>query len=167
MNIIKRHLSQSTYSKRSLDPDCIVIHAISARNIDSSKPYDTDLIIGIFEKYRVSAHYMISRNGDILELVPETNRAYHAGKSQLRDKVSLNNHAIGIEFVGMDDEDFEDGQYTAGAQLVRNIIERHNIDTNSIKMHSEVSGPKIRKNPKWDAGIHFDWMYFGALVGRI
>jgi len=165
MNIIDRPLPENCYnSTRALTPEGIVIHAISARNIDPSKPYDDDLIYNIFVDYKVSAHYLVKRSGDILALVPEDSPAYHAGKSDLRGQRFLNNHTIGIEFVGKDDDDFEGIQYQVGAQLVADICSRHGIDSNNIKMHSEVSNHRVRKDPKWDPGLYFDWIKFGALT---
>lgn len=165
MKIIDHPLPESCYnSHSSLTPTGIIIHAISARNIDDKKPYDKDLIIGIFEKYRVSAHYLVMRSGDILALVPEDSPAYHAGKSYLRGEAHLNNRTIGIEFVGKDDSMFQEIQYQTGAQLVGEICNRHGIDSNFIKMHSEVSGAAVRKDFKWDPGTYFDWVKFGALV---
>ena len=50
-------------------------------------------------KYKVSCHYLISRNGRIIQMVKEKNIAWHAGKSKWKQFKNLNNYSIGIELV--------------------------------------------------------------------
>ena len=49
------------------------------------------------EKSKVSAHYFIKKNGDLINLVPDLYEAWHAGKSSWKKTVSLNKYSIGIE----------------------------------------------------------------------
>lgn len=71
-------------------------------------PYDIKDIYSIYKQYGVSTHYMIGREGEIYQLVPEDQIAYHAGKgsipglSQVENK--LNDYSIGIELMAMGTE---------------------------------------------------------------
>ena len=48
-------------------------------------------------KYQVSCHYLIKRNGNVVQMVQDEKVAWHAGKSLWKDYESLNKHSIGIE----------------------------------------------------------------------
>jgi len=153
MKIIEKLLPDNCYRNGRKDKiDSLIIHYISAVNIDRNDPYNIDKIIQIFKDYKVSAHYLITRRGGIYLLTKEEDTAYHAGKSSLEGKSNVNNFSIGIELVGNNTVDFTDSQYLSLIQLTKDILARNNIPISRIAGHSDVSpGRKI------DPGRHFDW----------
>lgn len=162
--IINRWLPESCYDTDILIPDGILIHYISAKYSFPEKPFDPDACWAIFVNLKVSAHYMVLRDGEIWRLVPEANQAWHAGKSQFRREQGLNKTWFGIEFIGDGDTDFTDDQYRDGAFLVSDLMKRYRIPTERIKGHEDVSGPDVRPDHKRDPGPCFDWLRFGALI---
>lgn len=155
------------WKKRVLDPTVIIIHFISAVNTHPDNPYEVKYIREILEDYGFSAHLLIDREGNETEMVPLAFQAWHAGKSQFRTMTNLNKHAIGIEVVGRFDDDFEEEQYQTLAERLVSLMERYNIDTNHIKGHEQISGPKVRDDYKVDPGIYFNWIKLGKYMERI
>jgi N-acetyl-anhydromuramyl-L-alanine amidase AmpD len=97
---------------------------------------------------KVSSHYLISQDGDIVCLVDETECAHHAGVSFWRGRTNLNRYSIGIEladragakdFKGQDP--YPESQSAALAWLVKNICSRRNIpmDRQHIITHQEIA----------------------------
>jgi len=164
IEIIPDILPLKCWSQETLDPTSITIHAISARNTNREDPYNYASIRKILVDYGFSAHFGGMRNGKIIRWVPEDKIAFHAGRSRFRDESGLNDSSIGIEIFGMDDTPFEDIQYHSAAQLVAELMQRYNMKSDVCRMHSEVSSHLVRKDPKWDPGLYFDWVYFGYLV---
>ena len=162
--ILDRPLPEACYSLRLLQPTGVLVHFISALISAPNMPFDPQACFDILVANKVSAHYMVLRNGDVWRLVPENYQAWHAGKSRFRGVDSLNATFLGIEFIGAVDMDFEDAQYQSGAALVCDLMARHAIATNRIKGHEQVSGARVRSDFKEDPGPCFDWLRFGALV---
>lgn len=156
MNTIKNHLPQKCYSSRTMNSiDAIIIHYISAINIPNADPFDTDTIIRIFESYKVSAHFLVERDGTIIELVPLPYIAYHAGTSEWQGREWVNGWSIGIEFVATKDSGFTDDQYAAGQLLCAQLMSQYDIGTDMILGHSDIApGRKV------DPGDLFDWYRF-------
>lgn len=155
------------YPDRRLVVSGLVIHFISARNINHADRFSTRLIEKILKDYGFSAHYGIERSGRQLIWVPENRVAKHAGRSKMFNLTGLNAHCIGIEVYGTNDEDFTPMQYLSLAQLVVSLIIKYGLKTNWIKGHEQVSNHEVRPDPKVDPGIHFNWMYFGHLVYKM
>jgi len=117
---------------------------------------------------KVSAQYVIGRReGELIQMVKDKHRAYHAGKSQwtIDGKLTkwLNAWSIGIELQG-DGNLFEytDFQYEACIWLCKKKMKEFNIPVELIQGHEHVSPGK-----KVDPGINFDWKYFrSALVEK-
>ena len=102
---------------------------------------------------KVSAHFFIRRDGSVVQFVPPTKRAWHAGLSNFKGRERCNDFSIGIELEGSDVDDFCDAQYTTLAALAAAIAERHPI--------SDVTGHEnIAPGRKTDPGPHFDWVRF-------
>jgi len=110
---------------------------------------------------KVSAHYLIKENGEIISMVPEERRAWHAGLSKWEDDVDINDRSIGIELVntghpyeGYDSvyENFPVEQINALTGLCLKIVKRHNIKPCYILGHSDVAWRR-----KIDPGELFDW----------
>lgn len=104
----------------------------------------------------VSAHYLIDEDGGIAGLVPETERAWHAGVSAWRGETGLNARSIGIELVNPGHEwgyrPFTEAQYAALLPLARAIIGRWPIPPARVLAHSDVAPDR-----KHDPGELFDW----------
>ena len=128
--------------------DVIIIH--STFNNSGGDFYDIDLIIKQFSQYKVSAHYVIGRDGKIYRLVDEKNIAYHAGKSSLPDgRKALNSCSIGIELMTSFTEAPTEVQINALTTLVNDIKSRYKI--NYILRHSDIAPG--RKTDPWN----MDW----------
>ena len=108
------------------------------------------------ENSKVSAHYLIKKNGDLINLVPDLYEAWHAGKSTWKKTKSLNKYSIGIEIhnPGHDNnyEEFSFRQITILKKLIKQLIKRYNIKLENILGHSDIA-PERKKDP----GEKFPW----------
>ena len=105
---------------------------------------------------KVSAHYFIKRNGNILNLVPDLYEAWHAGKSYWKKYKSLNKHSIGIEIqnTGYDHkhENFSFYQLNSLKKLLKILKKTYKINYKNILGHSDIA-PFRKKDP----GEKFPW----------
>lgn len=110
---------------------------------------------------KVSAHYLISKSGEIVRLVSEDKVAYHAGISYWRGRSSLNHHSIGIELDNLGHlhgpESFAEEQIKSLVNLMKEIRTRHHIPNYNIIGHSDVA-PSRKKDP----GELFPWERMAA-----
>ena len=144
--------------------DVLVIHAISlppgrfggdfieqlfTNRLDpDAHPYFADI-----HQLRVSAHFLVRRDGELLQFVPTTRRAWHAGESLFQGRPRANDYAIGIELEGCDEQPFESAQYDVLRQLTRAIQAVYPaIDRGRIVGHSDIAPGR-----KTDPGPLFDW----------
>jgi AmpD protein len=107
---------------------------------------------------KVSAHYLIRRDGSVTGYVPCEKRAWHAGVSSWKGRERCNDFSIGIELEGSDDVPFAEPQYEALARLVKSIFARYG--TLDIAGHSDIAPGR-----KTDPGPWFDWDRFRASIG--
>lgn len=133
--------------------DTIVIH--SMYNPSAPDPFDAISCKSCLDEYEVSAHYLIDRSGAVWQLVEETKRAWHAGKSLMSidscTREAINQYSIGIELFGTELSGFLPEQYQSLTNLITDICNRHRI--RYICGHSDIA-PK-RKSDPW----RFDWDY--------
>ncbi|MEA3028750.1 MAG: N-acetylmuramoyl-L-alanine amidase [Sphingomonadales bacterium] len=105
---------------------------------------------------RVSAHYLIAEDGQILRMVDEANRAWHAGLSYWRGVSGVNGCSVGIEIVNPGHEygyrPFTDEQMESLIPLLADIADRHQVPRANIVGHSDVAPAR-----KQDPGELFDW----------
>ncbi len=73
---------------------------------------------------RVSAHFLVRRDGSMLQFVSCERRAWHAGLSSWRGRDNCNHYSIGVEFEGLEGETFEVAQYLQAARLLRALARR-------------------------------------------
>lgn len=147
--------------------DTVVIHYMSATNINPERLYDLDLLLGIFCDYGVSAHYLISRRGKIWRLVPEDKKAWHCGPSIMPDpdnRTGVNEFSIGIELAATQQSGFTDSQYDTLCKLCLDIEKRLGKKPHYAG-HDQIAGKRavdrgLRKEAKTDPGPLFDWDYF-------
>lgn len=105
---------------------------------------------------KVSSHYLITEDGDIVRLVDEDKRAWHAGNAHWRGIDDVNSASIGIELVNPGHEHgyrpFAEPQMQALLPLMADIVGRYGITRGNIVGHSDVSPAR-----KDDPGELFDW----------
>jgi N-acetylmuramoyl-L-alanine amidase len=105
---------------------------------------------------KVSAHYVIDEGGQVLQLVPEARRAWHAGLSSWEGATDINSRAIGIEIGNSGHSfgypDFPDAQIEAVIALCRDIVARRRIRADRVLAHSDVAPQR-----KSDPGEKFPW----------
>jgi AmpD protein len=106
---------------------------------------------------RVSAHFLIRRDGETVQFVPVERRAWHAGVSSWRGRGRCNDFSVGIELEGSDEGPFEDAQYLALAQLLGRL--RARLPLRDIAAHSDLAPGRKR-----DPGARFDWPRLLALL---
>ena len=103
---------------------------------------------------RVSAHLLIRRDGELLQFVPLSMRAWHAGESSFRGRSRLNDSTIGIELEGDDDTPYDDRQYPVLAEVLRALFETYpTLSARVLAAHSDVAPGR-----KTDPGPAFDWL---------
>jgi AmpD protein len=108
---------------------------------------------------RVSSHFLVRRDGELIQFVPASHRAWHAGESQWCGRSRCNDFSIGIELEGADDQPFSDAQYATLAALVPALRKVYPI--RGCVGHSEIATPPGRKT---DPGPHFDWARLRGVV---
>ena len=99
---------------------------------------------------RVSAHFLVGRDGRVVQFVPVQLRAWHAGASCWRGRERCNDFSIGVELEGTDDSAFEPVQYRRLRELVCSL--RAALPLQDIAAHSDVAPGR-----KSDPGPRFDW----------
>lgn len=143
------------------DPDMVVIHNISL----PPRQYDGNGITELFTNQlnpdehpyyaeihtaKVSAHFLIRRDGELIQFVPCNKRAWHAGVSQWQQRERCNDFSVGIELEGCDFETFEAAQYATLNKLIASLKETYPIQ--HIVGHSDIAPGR-----KTDPGPFFDW----------
>lgn len=105
---------------------------------------------------QVSSHYFVHQNADILQLVAESRRAWHAGVSNWQGITDINSCSIGIEIANPGHDHgyhaFPDGQIEAVKKLCLEIISRHAIVPQNVLAHSDIAPDR-----KEDPGELFPW----------
>jgi len=111
------------------------------------------------EQSKVSSHYLIKKDGEVITLVPDTYVAWHAGKSSWRKYKSLNKNSIGIEIANPGHEfnykKYSKKQINTLLKLSKFLIKKYNIKQKNILGHSDIA-PDRKKDP----GEKFPWRYF-------
>jgi len=131
--------------------DAVIVH--STFNNSGGNYYDIDLVLKQFSTYKVSAHYVIGRDGIVYKVVDEKNISYHAGKSSLPDgRTDVNSCSIGIEIMTSYKESPTEKQVTSLINLIQSIKKRHSI--NYVLRHSDIA--PVRKTDPWN----MDWKVF-------
>lgn len=142
--------------KRNTDSiDIIIIHSNYYKGND---PYSPQKCIYQFRKYDVAPHYLITRKGEVIQLVKECDVAWHAGNSNLKGtkRYNLNTNSIGIEIINTRYTAPNPQQYTALKLLTMDIRSRYRIQY--ILGHSDCASG--RKDDPWN----FDWeQYYNSI----
>ena len=110
-------------------------------------------------KSKVSSHYLIKRNGEIMILVPDLFIAWHAGKSYWKNFKNLNKISIGVEISNPGHQynykKFSKKQIKSILKLSKYLIQKYKINSNNILGHSDIA-PTRKKDP----GEKFPWQFF-------
>ena len=142
----------------------LVIHNISLPPGQFGGPYIEDLFLNRLDcdahpyfdqlrTLRVSAHFLIRRDGEVMQFVSANDRAWHAGASNFCGRERCNDFSIGIELEGTDFEAFEPRQYESLASLTLALCQRYPL--------ADVAGHEhIAPGRKTDPGPFFDWTHF-------
>ena len=105
---------------------------------------------------QVSSHYLVHEDGGVVQMVPESRRAWHAGKSVWGGETDINSRSIGIEIANAGHPaglpDFPEKQIQSVIELCRECVNRHGIAPERVLAHSDVA--PIRK---LDPGENFPW----------
>lgn len=102
---------------------------------------------------KVSAHFFIDRQGQVIQFVPVTQRAWHAGVSSWQGRERCNDYSIGIELEGTDDDAYTDPQYQSLSALCRCLQRAFPaLTTERWVGHSEIAPGR-----KTDPGPAFNW----------
>jgi AmpD protein len=102
---------------------------------------------------KVSAHFLVRRDGRVLQFVSANDRAWHAGASEFRGRQRCNDFSVGIELEGSDFENFCDAQYQSLADLTISLLTKYPIT-------NVVGHQHIAPDRKTDPGPCFDWQRF-------
>jgi AmpD protein len=144
--------------------DLVVIHGISLPPGEFGSDMVETFFSGKldFDRYpaladiatlKVSSHLFIKRTGEIIQFVPFTKRAWHAGESVFAGRERCNDFSIGIELEGTDDIPYEEGQY----EQLREIILALRRAYPAITRERIVGHVDIAPGRKTDPGPAFDW----------
>ena len=109
---------------------------------------------------RVSCHFFIRRDGEVIQFVPCGQRAWHAGVSSWEGRERCNDFSLGIELEGSDFEPFSATQYTVLAELTRALQQAYPVQ--AIAGHADIAPGR-----KTDPGPYFDWDRYRRAVGNL
>ncbi len=156
------HIASPNFDARPADEiSLIVIHNISLPPsqyggtgiielfTNCLNPNDHPYYAEIYTR-KVSSHFLIRRNGALIQFVSTLQRAWHAGASQWQGRERCNDFSVGIELEGSDFEAFEASQYKTLKQLIACI--KINYPINAIVGHSDIAPDR-----KTDPGPFFEW----------
>lgn len=149
------------------DIELVVIHNISLPPGEFGGPGVTNLFTNRLDPsahpyyagiahLRVSAHFLIRRDGCLLQFVPCCMRAWHAGESSWRGRARCNDFSLGIEMEGADDVPFADAQYVTLERLTALLLITY-PSISAIAGHEDIA--PLRKS---DPGPCFDWLRYRA-----
>ena len=105
---------------------------------------------------RVSAHFLLRRDGELIQFVSCAQRAWHAGLSNWNGRQRCNDFSLGIELEGCDEMPFETAQYGALRELIRTLCVAYPIE--AVVGHSDIAPGR-----KTDPGPCFDWRQLASI----
>ena len=148
MDMIER--PSPNFDERKLPVSMIVLHYTGMPDAEGALARLTSA------EAAVSAHYLVTERGQIMRLVDEEHRAWHAGKGYWRGITDINSASVGIEVVNPGHEfgyrNFPAEQMASVIPLVAEIKARHGISRGNVVGHSDVAPSR-----KEDPGELFPW----------
>lgn len=152
-------------------PDLIVIHGISLPPGEFGGPWIDSLFTNTLDPaahpyfaqvahLTVSAHFLIRRDGEVVQYVSCNERAWHAGVSSWEGRANCNDFSVGIELEGTDGMPYEPAQYRILAGLILSLGDAYpGLSQERLAGHSDVAPGR-----KSDPGPAFDWPRLRALI---
>ena len=132
-------------------PNFVILHQTSNDTVAKALATLTD------PERRVSAHYLIGRDGAAMQLVDESARAWHAGESWWGGSTDLNSASIGIELDNTGDEPFAEAQIVSLLVLLGELRTRYRIPQANYLAHGDIAPTR-----KVDPGRLFPWQQLAA-----
>lgn len=136
--------------RRAGAPSCLILHYTGMPTAEAALARLTD------PASEVSAHYLVLEDGGIVQLVPESARAWHAGRSFWKGESDLNSASIGVEIVNPGHDGglpaYPERQIAATIALALDIVLRSAISPERVLAHSDVAPGRKR-----DPGEAFPW----------
>jgi AmpD protein len=158
-----RYIASPNCDARPVDSqiELIVIHNISLPPGEFGGPAVIDLFLNHLDPaahayyagiahLRVSAHFLVRRDGEVIQFVSCAQRAWHAGVSQWQGRERCNDFSVGIELEGTDEIPFEEAQYARLTSLIAALKARYPIV--AVTGHSDIAPGR-----KTDPGPAFLW----------
>ncbi|HLV80909.1 MAG TPA: N-acetylmuramoyl-L-alanine amidase [Chthonomonadaceae bacterium] len=135
---------------------CIVLHATVEPTVESTVEHFLN------PGSRVSAHFVVGKNGQVVQMVPVERRAWHAGPSTLDGVSHVNDYSVGIEMVNLNDgkDPYPHAQLLAVAGIIRYLRSRYTIPDTRIVSHAQIALPPGRKSDP----LNFDFAKIYALA---
>jgi N-acetylmuramoyl-L-alanine amidase len=144
------------FDERTLPISMVVVHYTGMPDAESAIARLADA------EAKVSAHYVVCEDGQILRMVNEEQRAWHAGRSYWRGISDVNSASVGIEIINPGHEfgyrPFPEEQMDAVVRLVADVVDRYAIAPSNVVGHSDVAPAR-----KQDPGELFDWARLAKL----
>ena len=140
------------------DVSLLVLHAISLPPGEFGGTAIEDLFFG----RRVSAHFLVRRDGELVQFVSVLERAWHAGESEFRGRAACNDYSVGMELEGDAATPFTDRQYNQACAAITAL--RDGLP--SLRSAPVVGHSDIAPGRKWDPGQTFDWARLAAGLAR-
>ena len=161
MNIVQKLSPNYSKNLRSLkDIKFVIIHYTGMQSEIESIERLKD------PKSKVSCHYLINRNGKIIQMVKDAYIAWHAGKSKWKKFINLNENSLGIELVNKGHrygyQNFNSKQIASLISLCKNLKKKYAIPKENFLGHSDIA--PLRKT---DPGEKFPWKKLSNLkIGK-
>ena len=148
--------------------DLVVVHSISLppgvyggdaieRLFTNRLDWDAHPYYASIRGLAVSAHFLVRRDGGLLQFVSCDERAWHAGRSVWRGRADCNDYSVGVELEGLEGEAFDAVQYDTLAALIVELAQRYPIA--AVAGHEHVAAGR-----KGDPGRGFDWRHLERLA---
>lgn len=127
-------------------PNFVVIHHTAQDSIEQTLRTFT------LPRTQVSAHYVVSRDGETYQMLGDMYRAWHAGVGAWGRNTEMNSSSIGIELDNNGQEEFSDEQIESLLKLLKELKEKYNIPAQNFIGHSDLApGRKVDPSP------YFPW----------
>jgi AmpD protein len=148
-------------------PELIVVHGISLPPGEFGGSWIDHLFTNCLDPHahpyfreisglKVSSHFLIRRDGEIIQYVPVNRRAWHAGESCYKGRSACNDYYVGIELEGEDDTPYEAVQYDRLLSVIKELMAAYPaIGEDDIVGHVDIAPGR-----KTDPGLAFNWNDF-------
>lgn len=149
----------------AVQPSLIVLHGISLppgqygggdieRLFTNRLEWDAHPYYRQIRGLEVSSHLLIRRDAALVQFVPFSERAWHAGESAFRGVRRCNDYSIGIELEGVDETPYDDRQYPVLVAVLKALFRAYpGLGARDLAAHSDVAPGR-----KTDPGPAFDWL---------